>query len=119
VSDFCLEPVRPGSVIHSVELRLGFFCQRSEPSQVRVPAGGQLTSLLELYLRVLANGLEEAVTLFVPVVPGDDEGLLYQPGQEVEHIALVDRLASGDFFSSLQTPAANKNGEPPKQDLFS
>src|SRR5207248_349413 len=98
-------------------LRLKLLCHLYKERQVPVSHSLGLACFQQLVGGVLPNCLQEPVTraftacclLYL------DKRFVDQVREEVKHIECVDSLAATHRFSSLETPAAHEDGEPPQQ----
>ena len=61
--------------------------------------------------RVLADGLEEAVPRLVAGAFGDDERLVDQLRDTVEHVDAIDAVASHHGFGGVEGEAAREHAE--------
>ena len=78
------------------------------------PIGG--AGLHEPFARILADRLEEAV----PALAGElavhhHEGLADQPRQQIEHVVLVDAVASTHVLGGLERPRGWEHRQPAEQ----
>ena len=93
------------------------FVEEELEVPVAQPIGG--AGLYEPFARILAHCLEEAVpALACELAVHDHEGLADQPRQQIEHVVLVDAVASTHALGGRKCPRGRERREPAEQLLF-
>ena len=77
-----------------------------------------LTGSLEVFLAVLANGLQQPVAGLRASFLGHYQRSRYQARQQLEHRIRVDALPAADRLGRFQGGAAGEDRQPGQQGLF-
>ena len=113
-----LQPLEPGELIRSPELRLRTLRERQAIGEVPFPEACRLPGLQQSVPRVLAHRLGQSVARFPVVLLRQYQRLIDETGQEVERVILVHAVPGADRLGRLQGPATREDREPAQQDLL-
>ena len=107
------------SVLAAPQVRTGRLGQRDVVVGVAAPNRDGVATRFESLLGVLADGLEQPVAHpAVVVVVGDDERLVDQLTQHVDHIRRVELVAGQDRLGGRQVTAAGEHRQPVQRVTF-
>jgi hypothetical protein len=110
-----LELGAPG--IH-VALQLGFDRLREgkDMGEMATASGRDLAGFIQPVGGELPDGLEEPESCLAAALLGNDEGLVHQTPDGVEHVLAGDHSLGGDRPRRLQAETADEHGEPAEDD---
>jgi hypothetical protein len=110
-----LELGAPG--IH-VALQLGFDRLREgkDMGEMATAGGRDLAGFIQPVGSELPDGLEEPESCLAAALLGNDEGLVHQAPDGVEHVLAGDRSRGGDRTRGLQAEPAGEHGQPAEDD---
>src|SRR5207244_8445542 len=77
-----------------------------------------LAPLLRTRRSVLAYGLQHAIARLERFGLEQDEGLVHETAQQVQHVSRAYRASFGDRLYRVDGEAPGEHGEPPEQDLL-
>ena len=108
----------PLEVLSGPQVRTGRFGQSDVVVGVATAQRDRVATRVEALPRVLADGLEEAVTHPAVGVVGDDEGLVHQLTQHVDHIGRVELVAGQDRLRGREITATREHRQPLQRMTF-
>jgi hypothetical protein len=105
-----IESCQPGFLVGPHQRLDGRLGQVDEVVEMAGPRRPRLARFVEPLPSVLANGLEQAITLRAGFQR--NERLLHQVRQQVEHVRVVDIAARAHCFGGVQRDSPREHGEP-------
>src|SRR5262249_48951080 len=108
------QPIQPLPLLRSGELRLRLFCQRQEPAAMPPPRPLRLSRFQQPIPRILPHRLQQPIPPLALPLFIEDERLLYQAPEQVQHPPLYPPARR---FCRLQSPPSREDGEATQQGL--
>ena len=102
----------PLEVLSAPQVRTGRFGQRDVVVGVATSQRDRVAARVESLPGVLADGLEQPVAHPAVGVVDDDEGLVHQLPQHVDHIRRVEVVAGQDRLRGRQITATREHRQP-------
>ena len=112
VVDVARDDAGPLEVLSAPQVRTGRFGQRDVVVGVATSHRGRVATRVEPLPRVLADGLEQPVAHPAVCVVDDDEGLVHQLTQHVDHIDRVELVAGQDRLRGRKITATREHRQP-------
>ena len=112
VVDVALGDAAPLEVLSAPQVRTGRFGQRDVVVGVATSHRDRVATRVEALPRVLADGLEQAVAHPAVCVVDDDEGLVHQLTQHVDHVRRVEIVVGQDRLRRREVTATGEHRQP-------
>ena len=113
-----VQPTEPGRLVRSDDLRFGLSCERQQVIQMGAADCRDFAGLDEPVSRVLPDRLEEPVPPLRARLVYDDQRLVYEPGQQVEDVAVIYAAAGTHLLGRFERPSTRKHRQPAEQSAF-
>ncbi len=113
-----LEPIEPRLLGAARQLWLRLVRKRKEVREVALVAGRAVGQRVQPLRRVLLNRLEQPVARRAVALVDDDEALVDERRDELDHVARIDRFAGTDPLRGFERKAPDERRYRAEQRLF-
>jgi len=116
VLDFRFETLQPLALFGTAQRRLPLLRQGDAPVTIPLRDASGRSFGGQLFGGILAQCLQEAITLFRPVRLGNDQRFFDQQGEQIENAVGIQAVAGADLLAGFQGPATGEKTEAMKKD---